>query len=369
MEKLGYRPGLDGLRAVAVAVVVTVHMFPTGWTPGGWVGVDVFFVLSGFLITSLIVGELDATGGFRVGAFLWRRMVRLAPALIVLLGFVVLMSAQDPVSMAAVPLVGLYVASFARAAGQGLGLLDHAWSLAVEEQFYLLWAVAAPVVWRLRRPVLVLGSVVAAVTVWRTWLLVGTDAPVWFRLDTRLDGLLAGAALAFVLARRSWLPTLPLRVAAWMALVGCVVVGPWNGIGIPVATVASVVLVAHAAQADQRWLGRLRWVGRRSYGIYLWHYPLFVLAERQIGTAAWVIAIPVTLVAAAASYDFVEMPLRRRLGRKPDADERALVQVHRLGDSGVLVEIGREVVTHGSGDDDGDVRGWVDRCALKLVDR
>lgn len=323
-EKLGYRPGLDGLRGVAVALVVCVHLWPRGWLPGGWIGVDIFFVLSGFLITSLLVDELDRAGTVDVVRFLARRAVRLVPALALVLAVSWFVLA-DPSTRHAVPLAFAYVANLPASGGASLGGLQHAWSLAVEEQFYVLWALAVPFVWRCRRPVIVLGVVIAAVAAWRSWLLMGsTDDLVWFRLDTRADGLLAGAILAF---RPAWRPRCWL-VAVAGAVAGWVVFAP--PLGAPMhllATGGSVVLVA-AAQ-DWRTTEVFRWVGRRSYGIYLWHYPAWIYAERQMGADAWRLAVPFTLLAAMVSYEFVEMPLRRRL-RVGDDRRDAPVFEHRL---------------------------------------
>lgn len=307
--KLGYRPGLDGLRAVAVALVIGVHLWPRGVVPGGFVGVDLFFVLSGYLITTLLVAELDASGGVALGRFLGRRMVRLAPAMLLVVAAVMALGLASGV--AAVATV-LYVADFTSADGMEMGALGPMWSLAIEEQFYLAWALAVPLVWRMRRPVPFLAALVALVVVWRSWLIVTSDAAVYFRPDTRADGLLAGCALAFVLARRDWSPGRLVPVG-WAIVVACVLLG-LPSLLYPAMTFAGVVLVAQARTAGGVLAHPvLGWIGKRSYGIYLWHYPLYILCYQYLGADAWRVALPLTVLVAAVSYAFVEMPMRLRL--------------------------------------------------------
>ncbi len=215
---LARMPGLDGVRAVAVAAVLLFHANPT-WLPGGFLGVDVFFTLSGFLITSLLLTELQARGGIRFGRFYQHRAKRLLPAMFAVLivsSLLAMTVAQDAAARLREDVVASafyvtnwwYVAhgtSYFDAIGRP-PLLQHLWSLAVEEQFYLVWPLILYVLWRIGRvPAVRVGAMVGvlASTAWMAWIAVRDGIPaiadsgrVYFGTDTHAMTLLAGAVLA-----------------------------------------------------------------------------------------------------------------------------------------------------------------------------
>jgi peptidoglycan/LPS O-acetylase OafA/YrhL len=364
-------PALDGLRAVAVAGVLAYHL-GFGWASGGYLGVDLFFVLSGFLITSLLLEEWVLTGTVRLAAFWARRARRLLPALFVLLCvlalFVVCMGRFGPPGWAAQidlsQLRGdavatlLYVANwYAVFAHQSYfaqfsapSPLEHTWSLAIEEQFYLVWPlvlVGLLAVWRRSRRggegwrrlglavtvVAGLGSAALMAALYHP----GSDPTrVYYGTDTRMFDLLAGASVAMLVAarpqpgRRS---RAVLHAASPVAAAGlgvCWVVGGTSG-GLPrtwmfdggflACAVLAALVVADVRQLDRGPLAvvlsspPLRWVGTVSYGIYLWHWPIFVFLDTSrtglAGAGLDLVRIACTLGAATASYYLVERPIRR----------------------------------------------------------
>lgn len=364
-------PALDGLRALAVGGVMAYHL-GLRWASGGYLGVDLFFVLSGFLITTLLAEEWVATGTVRLGAFWARRARRLLPALFLLLvalGLYVVLLGRFGASgsVAGIDLSGLrgdalatllYVANwhaifahqsyFARFAAPSP--LEHTWSLAIEEQFYLVWPpvlVALLVRWRRRRGAAgwrwAAGTVavvagLASVALMAVLHHPGTDPTrVYFGTDTRLFDLLAGALVAVAAAaRRQPSPRARgvLHAAGVLAAGGLayfwVTAGtpsglPANGMftgGFAVCAALAALVVADVRQLDHGPLGAvlsirpLRWVGTISYGIYLWHWPVFVTltAARSGLSGPWldVARVALTLAVATASYYLVERPLRRR---------------------------------------------------------
>ena len=345
-------PGLDGLRAIAVLAVIAFHFLPDS-LQGGYVGVDVFFVISGFLITGLLVRERATAGRISLGGFWARRARRLLPALVL----VVAVCSSAALFIGGDVLVGLGsqvlgAATFssnwlAIVLGQSYfdtttpELFRNLWSLAVEEQFYLLWPLALLLLLLVRNRfvrsgialVLAIGSAVAMA------LLAGPDATrVYYGTDTHSFGLALGAALAFLLEGRfrdaaAPLPRpvrIALPIAGALATAGVVAValllpeGDWLAThgGLALVAVLTAIAIAGATGAGS-WLGRaldvqpLRWIGERSYGLYLWHWPVLVLLVAALPreSAWWVApaaALVVTVGASALSYRFVETPLRRR---------------------------------------------------------
>ncbi|HEY1971612.1 MAG TPA: acyltransferase family protein [Pseudonocardia sp.] len=370
--------GLDGLRGLAVTAVVAFHFAPTA-LPGGFLGVDLFFVISGYLITRLLLVEINSTGGIRARHFYVRRARRLLPAVITLLLVTTVASVliwRDEVpnlpggvlaSLGYVTnwwLIGDHQSYFV-ATGRP-PMVQHLWSLAIEEQFYLLWPLAlalsagAHLTWRrggaaraggpttltparLYRVVglataLALGSTLAMAVI-----AVGTDVPyhadsgrVYFGTDTHAMGLLLGAAAGALAARgrllavRQRLPrgTLLTDAAALLALLGLALIvtrvnefTPWLYRGGFLAASALGAVVVAAAPRRTSLLGRLldhqplRWLGQRSYSIYLWHWPVAVVTRPDIDLAAsgWPVLLlrtAITLGLAEASYRFIERPLR-----------------------------------------------------------
>ncbi|TQS42192.1 acyltransferase family protein [Cryptosporangium phraense] len=348
--RLSHRPALDGLRAVAVVVVLLFHG-GVSWLPGGWLGVDAFFVLSGYLITTLLLAEHERTGRIRLAAFWGRRARRLLPALLAVVTAVVgcahwLVPPEErqPLGPDAVSALA-YVANW-RMLHRGDGYaaltaspspLQHTWSLALEEQFYLLWPlviVAALAWWRGRG--LLLGTLVAAgASAAAMALLYVPDAEparAYYGSDTRAFGLLAGCALALGARRyravhaapRRW--SLPVAIALGVLAAALLLLddsGPALYRGGLLAVVGAVAVVIGAA--DRRPDGRLAAVlairplpeiGRVSYELYLWHWPtfLFLDAERSglSGVPLLAARCVVTAVLAMATYRLLSRPVRIR---------------------------------------------------------
>ena len=350
-DKLGYQPSIDGLRAVSVLAVILYHA-ELSWIPGGFLGVEVFFVVSGFLITALLVEERFHTGSVSLRGFWTRRARRLLPALYVLLLVVpamMLVFYRDAAGRLGGDVVAalFYVSnwwqillqeSYFAQAGRP-PVLRHLWSLAVEEQFYILFP--AFFVWLLSRHGRdrtrnVLIGVAVASAIWMAVLYEPYTDPsrVYFGTDTRLSGLLLGAALAVV-----WTPWRTKATASRAAgpvldAVGAcaLVVLVWffwrvnefdpfvyRG-GFLLLDVCCVVLIAVLVHPSAR-LNRLLalpplvWIGVRSYSIYLWHWPIFMVTRPELdlpfgGLPVLVIRVGLTLVAAELSYRFVEQPIR-----------------------------------------------------------
>jgi peptidoglycan/LPS O-acetylase OafA/YrhL len=356
-------PGLDGVRAVAVLAVIAYHL-GFSWAPGGLLGVGVFFTLSGYLITDLLLDSWDR-GRWRLRDFWLRRARRLLPALFVMLTVVSIWivvadrSRLDDLRGEVISAV-LYVNNwwqitqhvsyFSRFSQPSA--LSHLWSLAVEEQFYLLWPWLLLLGLRLiperRRPIHVrprlagVTLVLAAASAVEMGLLYHPSfdsTRIYEGTDTRAFGLLFGAALAMVWPSRSLTTQLTagarrvLDVVGAIGLVSIVILiwregaysqflYPYGIVLLSVATVAVVAVAAHPAT----WIGRvlgwgpLRWLGVRSYAIYLWHEPIIVLTTPassrgpDLVRAAAQVAASVGL--AALSWHFIEDPIRHgALGR------------------------------------------------------
>ena len=343
-SRLGYRPELDGLRGVAVILVVLLHL--RGWPPGGFLGVDVFFTLSGFLITTLLFEEWRANDRVSLRDFYVRRSLRLFPAVIVLLVFYTVVSLILGGPELATRLKGaLYGATYVSNWIQAYGLafpekeIGYLWSLAIEEQFYLLWPAAlllAVSVVRLspRRLIGVLTLLIVAVVAWRYALtsagVVGRR--VYFGTDGHLDQLMMGAALAiwFVARPMEKANLLLIKLAGWagVAFLAWRLFDPeyfrwwYPTIGLAATGLASTAiigcLVTNAspilkAVLSTRWL---RVVGVLSYSLYLWHVPAIRLVERsplsQSRTLFTIGGVVLSLLFAGASYQFVERPFLRR---------------------------------------------------------
>lgn len=343
--------GLDGLRAVAVLLVVLYHLFPGWFLHSGFVGVDVFFVISGFLITSLLLRERADTGRIALGAFWARRARRLLPALIV----VVAVSAAAAWMIGGDVLVGLARQVFGALtfsynwtsiavgasyfSGAEPELLRNLWSLAVEEQFYLLWPLLLPLFLLLPRRWMRVLTALALATASTVWAVVavstGELTRAYYGTDTHAFGLLIGVALAFAVAGASFARlTLGRTTGAALgvaALAGLIAVAaipggasayPW----VPLAAAALTAVLIAVGIAPASWIGHaldvtpLRWIGERSYGIYLWHWPVVVLITAALAGSFVDTAIPVpiglaaaavTVVLSALSYWMLEQPIRR----------------------------------------------------------
>jgi peptidoglycan/LPS O-acetylase OafA/YrhL len=347
--------GLDGLRAIAVTVVVLFHLSP-GTTVGGYLGVDVFFVISGFLITSLLLRERVDSGRLRLRAFWARRARRLLPAL----GILLLVCCSCAALFGGDVLVGLGLQVLGAATFSSNWLLlvsgtsyfgestpelfRNLWSLALEEQFYLIWPLLiALVLFRMPRwlrvsgvALLAIGSAIAMAALWTP-----VDATrVYYGTDTHAFGLAIGGVLALLAA--SW----PRQALAWprisrallgtagpaalLALLVLAAMMPGSSpfvfrgglvvVALLTAVVIAALLVPETPLARLLELRALRWVGVRSYGLYLWHWPVFVLLIGALpgwprsGAAGWAIgaiAAAITVGAAWLSFRFLEEPIRR----------------------------------------------------------
>lgn len=351
----GQIPGLDGIRALAILGVLVYHFTPA-LLPGGFLGVDVFFVVSGFLITTLLMRELAQRGRIDLPRFWLRRARRLLPALVtvVVLSVAVarLVGGDLLVSIGRQTFGALTFSTNWVEIGAGASyfnstsplLFVNFWSLAVEEQFYLLWPFGLVLVLALtsgtrHRLYVALGLAAASALAMAVLYSPGEDATrVYYGTDTHAFGLMLGVALAFAWAgpERAWLRTAawrrwrgPAVGAALVTLVALMVLlteaDPltFRG-GILLASLATVVLVAGLLESPSPWrlwmsLPTLGWLGSRSYGLYLWHWPVLVIAAALVpfapgtlqGALVLSAALVVTLVLTELSFRLVEMPIRR----------------------------------------------------------
>jgi peptidoglycan/LPS O-acetylase OafA/YrhL len=328
-ERLGYRPGLDGVRGVAILSVAVAHAFYQ-WLPGGGVvGVHLFFALSGFLITSLLIDERASTGGTGFAGFYLRRARRLLPALFAFLAVwsVIALVRGDGARLAAAGWSVAYVANWAKAWGGNLHELSHMWSLAVEEQFYLVWPVLLAAGWRFgRRGLLILTALAfAAAMVWRylMWRNGASYVRVYNGSDTVAASLLAGCLAAQIRQLPVAVSLARVAPACWAVLVLLAYLPTTNReyvvvTVLPLGAQLTPSILLHATNGsrilEMAWLRRL---GVLAYSLYLWHVPLLRWVQpnvydqpRRLAAAA---ALAVAFAIAAASYRWVETPwLHRR---------------------------------------------------------
>ena len=400
ISRVPYLPGLDGLRALAVVGVMVYHA-NHGWLSGGFLGVEVFFVISGYLITLLLVSEQERTGTVRLGKFWMRRVRRLLPALYVLLaglGVYMALFERRPMGETRGDFVAglLYGSNWFQiwagqsyTAAEAFAPLRHLWSLAVEEQFYLLWPLLMAVLLKRYRNRIVrmapwffgasafIAAATAAMFVSGA-VFVGADPTgavscgageshgylsvlgrcinvneaLYLNTFSRAGGLLLGAGFALV-----WRPVAvmrgPLRrrgrridlvalvclaaLAAMMNLLHLVddsdgSYDPWLFRGgfllVGLATLGCIAAVTHRRSRVGRFLGNpiLRWVGTRSYGLYLFHWPIYQVLRvpgEQMGVLRFLLAMAVTVPLTELSYRIIEVPIRQgRLGEWLRGDRR-----------------------------------------------
>ena len=355
-------PGLDGLRGIAVLAVIIYHA-DVSMLVGGFLGVDVFFVLSGFLITTLLIDELTQTNTVDRARFYMRRIRRLMPALFLVLFFSVLVSGLFVLDAAYhvrrdLPWAITFVLNwsylfFEQSYFVNISrppLLQHLWSLSVEEQFYVIWPILLIALYKVkigritpRAKIFIASSTLAiASTAWMIHLSVTNGFPipndpsrVYFGTDTHAMGLLVGcAAAALWRSDRLSVRLTPDRAAAMNGIGFISIAGLayfflfvselneflYRGgfLVLSILTALLVVVAAHPGLKFGTLLGNpvLKWFGDRSYGIYLWHWPIFVLMRSGIDIQwpepiAFIVKVAIVLVISDLSYRFVEMPIRQ----------------------------------------------------------
>jgi peptidoglycan/LPS O-acetylase OafA/YrhL len=352
-----YLPGLDGIRAVAVLAVIAYHL-DFGWAPGGLLGVQVFFVLSGYLITDLLVAEYRRNHGIGLARFWIRRARRLLPALFVMLfvvvGWATLFDRDQLATLRSDLPAGIFYVSnwwfifhhvsyFARFGPPSP--LGHLWSLAIEEQFYLVWPLVILVGMRwihTKRTLILVTLAMAAGSALEMAVLFSPDGDptrVYDGTDTRAFALLIGAALAFGLPRnRTFAAVTPsarrlLNFVGGASLLGILMMF-WHTnqyepflyeggmVLLSILTALVIAVTIHPGSQLRSILGwePLRWVGERSYAIYLWHYPIIVLTtplNAPPGARRATLQLLATFLIAAASWRYIEQPVRHgALGRQ-----------------------------------------------------
>ncbi|WP_268904155.1 acyltransferase family protein [Candidatus Frankia alpina] len=370
LAPLGHLPALDGLRAFAVMAVIAYHA-GISWMPGGLLGVDTFFVLSGFLITGLLITEYRNTRRIDLRSFWVRRSRRLMPALLVLLigvaAYARWIAAPGDIGTLRLDALStlLYVANWRFALSDqsyfnhfsAPSPLLHTWSLSVEEQFYVLWPLIVFLLmrhsartvdrWRRQRQkaqslvltVAVLGAEASALA-GLALLLVGTDpSRIYYGTDSRSQALLVGAALAVWRGQRT--KPISTRARSVMSVVGCLagatMIVIWTTVsgesralyagGFLGVAIVVMLLVASLVEAPKGPVSKLlawaplTFIGRISYGLYLWHWPVFLtLTATRTGTDGAVLLLlrlGATLAVTLASFHLVEDPIRRRRIRLP----------------------------------------------------
>ena len=362
---LGEQPALDGIRALSVIAVLCYHA-GFGWSHGGFLGVEVFFVVSGFLITTLLVEDRDRRGSVSLRRFWVRRARRLLPALFAMLVAVTIVvlwrgdAAQQSQLRRDLPWGVGYVANWGQILSDAPyfapapSALRHLWSLAVEEQWYLLWPLVFIALGRRsesdrRRGIgiaivataIAVGTAVAATVEWpQRWFDpwrgemsdVDTFNFLYLSTFTRSAGLLLGAALAFLWRPWARVAESALRsanrrldavgVVALLGLIGAFVVGEVEDVAtyqwlLPLTGIASLVVIGVAVHPQATIVRQLlgqRWVvavGRRSYGLYLWSWPISLAVGANRGSwSRFAIAMAITAPVSEACYRWIERPIR-----------------------------------------------------------
>jgi peptidoglycan/LPS O-acetylase OafA/YrhL len=329
--RLGHRPELDGLRGIAILLVLLHHAGIT-LIAGAHIGVDIFFVLSGFLITALLCQEYERYGRISLKNFYIRRLLRLTPALALLLAVlgaytIAAKSGAELVKTGkAIVFTALYLSDFALAFDFAkLGALEHTWSLAIEEHFYLLYPLALVLLFgkrMSRRTVFAIFSALIVVIAIHRAFLWGPISQevnrVFYGFDTRADGLLIGCLLGLA---ASWgkLPPVKwfLAMPAALVLFFTIVFVSWDSAlysyGLPIINLSTALVLAFALTARPGFLANktLVWIGTISYGLYLWHNLIFILVREKITESPLgilVLGSIVSFICAALSYYLLEKP-------------------------------------------------------------
>jgi peptidoglycan/LPS O-acetylase OafA/YrhL len=352
--ELRYTPALDGLRGVAILAVMAFNGH-VAWMRGGFVGVDMFFALSGFLITCVLLQGYGRTSSIRFKEFYFRRALRLLPALfgLIVLCVVYALIFQEgegtTATLKGVVFTLLYVANWAQVPPNppGIGALSHAWSLSVEEQFYIVWPLLLFLLLKLKSRTLVVAILCAliSISILTSVLLWNTGAPhlrMYFGSDVRAHELLIGCIAALLLSWGIFEPTRRLRLtlhAASAASLAVLFVSfyfvranagfVYNG-GFALVSIGTAVLILDVLLFPSRLshlfeFAPLVWVGKISYGLYLWHFPVFEASKRLFDGRmspffSGLIGVGLTVLVATVSFYWLEQPLRKLGRRKPGAD-------------------------------------------------
>ncbi len=343
--QLGYTPALDGLRGVAILAVMAFNGH-LAWARGGFLGVDLFFALSGFLITCVLLQEHSQTSSLGLKNFYFRRALRLLPALFALMVFCVayaLLIQRD--ESAATTLTGVlytlfYAANWVQVPPNppGIGPLSHAWSLSVEEQFYIIWPLLLLLLLRLKPRSLIIAALcgMTAVSILVGVLLWNANTPhlrMYFGSDVRAHELLIGCMAALMLSWGAFQPTNRLRwifhaasaisllvifISFYFARANGAFV--YNG-GFALIAVGTVVLIldvvlfpSHLSRLFE--FAPLVWIGKISYGLYLWHFPVFEASKRlfegRMSPLIYqMVGVAITVLVAAASFYWLEKPFMK----------------------------------------------------------
>ncbi|MDN7306509.1 peptidoglycan O-acetyltransferase OatA [Listeria monocytogenes] len=348
-----YVPSIDGLRALAVIAVIAYHL-NFSWAKGGFIGVDIFFVLSGYLITNILLTQWEKNQSLQLKQFWIRRFRRLIPAVYVMIVVVVIYAVFFHPEILK-NLRGDAIASFFYVSNwwfifhnvsyfDSFGLpspLKNLWSLAIEEQFYLIWPAFLLVFLKwVKNPKLLLKIVIGLgllSAVWMTILYVpGTDpSRVYYGTDTRAFDLLAGCALAFVWPFNRLSPVVPRKSKAVLNIAGTISIlcfilftafvseyQPFLYRGgllfVAILGVIMIATISHPASYLSKIFSfkPLRWIGTRSYGIYLWHYPIITLTTPVLEITQpniWraILQVAATFIIAELSFRFIETPIRK----------------------------------------------------------
>jgi len=336
---LGHRPALDGVRGLAIVLVLAYHsLYGERFLPGGFIGVDIFFVLSGFLITSILLEEFGRREGISFPQFYRRRALRLFPALWVVmaaqLAYTLVM--HDPLrrDLKVLAAIFFYAGNWSWKWRVYLpSTMGQMWTLAIEEQFYLVWPLLLLGLLRVRKRRLTFAVIAALIAVaFLSRLVLWQSGVFWTKItaqtEVRLDALIIGALLAYGL-KTGW--RAPRRIGAYGLAAGAIIgvlaltIHPWSGWmfdgGYSLVAVAAAVLVWAALDGGTvvgraLSVGPARALGRLSYSLYLWHGLIFVAVQRAWpswpGVARLVAGVGLTFIASFLSYRFVEQPFLRR---------------------------------------------------------